>query len=104
MGTTVVRRTTGFGQHFAFRAETTVATENGPVTATEFGHTEAGAAARSQYAARDRTMFAGFKRAAGFAKNSFYRTANTPAGTTGFSKSPAFWTPNKPANFSFGFA
>lgn len=69
----VVRRTVGFATDFEYVAEVTADVNGLMVTARECGHTREGAVARARAAVRERAMFAGFRRAVGFAADAAVR-------------------------------
>jgi hypothetical protein len=77
-----VKRALGFAPQFDFYAEVTVETPNGFVTAREGSYTENGALTRAQMTARERTMFAGMKRAAGFVADALIPDVKPAAKTT----------------------
>ncbi len=74
-----VKRAVGFAPQFDFYAEVTVETDKGKLTVREGSYTEGGALTRAQIAARDKSMFAGMKRAVGFAADALIPDVKTTA-------------------------
>jgi hypothetical protein len=75
-----VKRAVGFAPAFDFVAEVTEEVDGKLVTAREGSYTAEGAVTRARMAVRERGVFAGFKRAVGFAAAGVVRDGSVASG------------------------